>query len=126
LCGESRVLSSPLRRAEQTAKLLQLALGGSRAFEIADWLRPGTSYRRVLDELRERGSDESLILVGHEPDLGRLAGVLLFGAPKGLPLKKSGACAIEFVGGLVPGEGRLKWFAPPRLLRRVSRKRSKA
>jgi phosphohistidine phosphatase len=124
LCSEARVFTSPLKRAEQTARLLCRALGDEPA-ETVEWLRPGASYRRVLEELRGMDSDASAVLVGHEPDLGRLAGVLVFGAPKGLPLKKAGACAIEFVGPVEPGEGVFKWMAPARMLRRMARKRSR-
>jgi len=48
------------------------------------------------------------VLVGHEPDLGKLAGVLLFGAPAALPLRKAGACSIEFDNHCAAGKGRLR------------------
>lgn len=122
---DTKILTSPLVRCEQTAVILQRALG-VRPPEAVEWLRPGASYRRALEALRGLDSGASVVLVGHEPDLGRIAGMLLFGAPKHLPLKKAGACAIEFVGALEPGEGRLKWFVPPRMLRRAAGKRSRA
>jgi phosphohistidine phosphatase len=70
--------------------------------------------------IAKRRPGSTLVLVGHEPDLGRLAGVLLFGAPRALPMRKAGACVIDFVGAVEPGEGRLHGFVPPRALRRLA------
>ena len=66
-----------------------------------------------------------MVLVGHEPDLGKLAGVLLFGAPTEVPLKKAGACSIA-AEAAEAGAGRLRWLLPPATLRALSRQRSKA
>jgi hypothetical protein len=49
--------------------------------------------------------------------------VLLFGAPRALPLRKSGACLVEFVGEVAPGGGRLQWFMPPKVLRRLGKRK---
>ena len=68
---------------------------------------------------------ETVALVGHEPDLGKLAGTLVFGAPSALPLKKAGACAIQFEGAARPGAGRMVWLLTPRLLRRQAGKRDR-
>ena len=72
----------------------------------------------MLPDVRE---DEAIALVGHEPDLGKLAGTLLFGAPAHVAIKKAGACAIEFESRAGAGGGRLLWFMPPRMLRRMAR-----
>ena len=80
----------------------------------------------MLQRLAELGPDEAVALVGHEPDLGKLAGVLLFGAPASLPLKKAGACVISFTDVAASGAGRLEWFLPPKALRRHVRRSRKA
>jgi phosphohistidine phosphatase len=122
----SVILTSPLTRALQTAKLLDQELEAAHGVEKIEALSPGHSYRAVLKRLEACGASEIVVLVGHEPDLGKLAGMLLFGAPAtGLPLKKAGAALIVFVGPLKPGEGRLTAFLPPRMLRRLRCKRSK-
>lgn len=112
------IATSPLARCTQTAELARSAFG-LRKVEILDELAPGGSYRAVAAWLGERSSDSGVLLVGHEPELGKLAGVLLFGAPRALPLGKAGACRIEFTGAVEPGAGRLEWFLSPRLLRRL-------
>ena len=65
--------------------------------------------------------ETGLVLVGHEPDLGVLAGMMI-GAGRTLPLKKAGACAIEFMGPPAAGTGQLLWYVPPRILRRLGGK----
>ena len=120
----THVATSPLARAVETARVLREALELPRPTTL-DALAPGGGYRRVLEWLRALESESCVVLVGHEPDLGKLAGVMLFGAPAALPLKKSGACAIDFVSEVTPGSGRLQWFLPPRTLRRLSKRGSR-
>jgi phosphohistidine phosphatase len=116
------VLSSPLARAESTAEILAAATD-CKKYATLEALAPGGSFRKTLAALAEFRDADIVALVGHEPDLGKLAGVLVFGAPSALPLKKAGACAIECEGEPHPGAGKLKWLAPPRLLRRLAGKR---
>jgi phosphohistidine phosphatase len=116
--GSPSVLTSPLVRARQTAEILHKALGAETPPRTLDALAPGGSYRDVIRALHEANAGDRVFLVGHEPDLGKLAGVLLFGAPAtSLPLKKAGACIIHFVGEVAPGAGQLHDFLAPRVLR---------
>lgn len=116
------VFASPLLRAHQTGEALAKATGaGLRTLES---LAPGGSWRGTLEALQEvRGArDGTLALVGHEPDLGKFAGVLLFGAPRSLALKKAGACLIAFAQAPAAGGGELLWFATPGMLRALRKK----
>lgn len=124
--GGALVLSSPLTRAFGTAAITREALGLQAPVQPFDALAPGGSYRAVLARLVSTGSGTCVVLVGHEPDLGKLAGMLLFGAPaRSLPLKKAGACVIDFTGPPEPGAGHLHAFLPPRALRRLAQTRSR-
>jgi len=111
-----QVVSSPFARARQTARVLADVIGTGEIEEM-EALRPEGSVSDLLGPLSTRVSDRSLVLVGHEPDLGILAGLLLFGSPGALPLKKAGACSIRFEAAPREGAGRLAWFLPPKLLR---------
>lgn len=115
------VLSSPLKRCADTAAILCEALDGKATPRLTGALAPGGSWRAALAELESMLETDTVALVGHEPDLGKLAGVMLFGAPAALPLGKAGACSIEFEARCAPGKGRLRWFLPPRALRRLAR-----
>lgn len=122
-----RVAASPLERARQTARILGEAIAPGSRTETLECLAPGTPLRETLRWLKELRSGASVVLVGHEPHLGRLAGTLLFGSAGGaLPLKKAGALVIDFVGPVEPGAGRLYAALPPRALRRLARSKARA
>ena len=118
-----RVISSPLLRARASAQLLLEALALDSRVALCDALAPGGSASEVFTALPDVREDEAVALVGHEPDLGKLAGTMLFGAPAHIAIKKAGACALEFEGRASAGSGRLLWFLPPRVLRHVARTR---
>jgi phosphohistidine phosphatase len=118
------ILTSWFKRAQQTADLLaEELLTTAPALEPA--LEPGASRRPLIEHLAALQTDQTVVLVGHEPDLGALAGLLVSGGDLHLTLKKAGACQIHFVAELEPGEGRLDWFLTPRILRRVGRRARK-
>jgi phosphohistidine phosphatase len=66
------VLSSPLLRARETADQLARALGASS--EPDERLAPGATAEHVLAAVTGRG--ETVVVVGHQPDCGRVAAAL--------------------------------------------------
>lgn len=120
------ILSSPLVRAVETARLLHEAFEHDRPVETLEALAPGGSHRTVLQRIAELDENDAVVLVGHEPDLGKLASVLVFGAPAAsIAIKKAGACVLEFEGAVKVGAGCLTGFYPPRVLRRLGRQKSR-
>ncbi len=124
------VWTSPLVRAEQTARHLAEALGGGKAVapQVVAALAPGGSMRGLLERLTEAAAEAkddevAVVLVGHEPDLGQLAGELALDPPAPLSLKKAGACAVGFASAPRRRTGTLAWFLPPRLLRALAGRR---
>src|SRR6185295_15655795 len=66
-----RIVSSPLKRAEQTATLLAAVVAPGSDPEIDEVLAPGHAAADVVRGLgRYRGARE-IMLVGHEPNMGR-------------------------------------------------------
>jgi phosphohistidine phosphatase len=120
--GIRRIVASPLQRAAMTAEILAEVFDEATR-EPLEALGPGGSYRGILEFVRGLPEDDPVVLVGHEPDLGKLAGILAFGAPAALPLKKAGACAFDFEGSPAPGTGRLLWLLTPRVLRRMAKEK---
>ena len=115
------VLTSPLRRAEQTATILAEVLSRDLTVERYPPLEPGHAAKEVLDGLSQYARARHIVLVGHQPDLGRLASHLLTGAANRAPLafKKGAVAAIE-VASLPPqGAGELQWFLTPSQLRAI-------
>ena len=64
-------------------------------------------------------TDQDLVVVGHEPQLGKLLVAALAGeeARFAVEFKKGGAACVEFRGRAMPGRGTLVWHLPPRMLR---------
>lgn len=113
------ILSSPLRRAQETARIAGRILAPDCEIELTPLLAGGTAPEVVVTGLRPPKRASHILLVGHQPDLGELASYLLTGAAHRapLPFKKAGVAAIE-IDGLPPrSSGLLHWFAPPALLR---------
>lgn len=113
------VLSSPLLRAAQTAKIAceELEFPVER-LSLADALRPNRSPAELLDLLPTLGA-ERVLCVGHAPHLDLvLARAAAAGAHPFASLKKAGAALLD----LPPGEGGLlRWLLEPRALRRLGR-----
>ena len=127
LGGALRIVASPLERARQTARIIGEAVAPGSRTEMIEALVPGAPIRESLRWLKDLKSGTSVVLVGHEPHLGKLAGVLLFGSSgAALPMKKAGALVIDFVGPVEPGAGRLYAFLPPRALRQLARSKARA
>lgn len=117
------VVTSPLPRAAESAAILVSALAGapSPPRELAA-LTPETPPLDTLRALRLFSRHHEVMAVGHQPNLGRLAALLLTGAPDGVVLElKKGACVALELSSFVPGSGVvLRWLAPPRVLRRLT------
>lgn len=78
------VLSSPAERTRQTA----LALGVP--FKVLAALSPGATVAALLSAAEWPGRKGAVIVVGHQPDLGRVAAHLLTGREDDWTLKKGG------------------------------------
>ena len=72
------VVSSPLRRARETAELLALA-----PVELDDRLAPGAGADDVRAAVAGRG--ETVMVVGHQPDCGRVVAELTGGPEPPFP-----------------------------------------
>ena len=112
------IYASPARRAVDTAQLLHDLLARPSRMELREELLPEASPTDLLRLLKSCSSESSVICVGHEPQLGMAAGVLLSGrASDSFPLKKAGACLIELSIPVKPGQGLLCWWLTPGQLR---------
>lgn len=73
------ILASPYVRAQQTAQLVHGALAFGKPVETVSWLTPETDPRQVAGELEARGV-QHVLLVSHQPLVGRLVGWLGHGS----------------------------------------------
>jgi phosphohistidine phosphatase len=79
------VLASPARRAQETAQALGVTL------RTVPGLAPGASVRDILAAAEWPGRKSAVVVVGHQPDLGRATALLVSGAEAPWSLKKGGA-----------------------------------
>lgn len=108
------ILTSPLRRAVETAAAASAILGNRAKTITTEALAPSSSPERVWREIR--GSpEEELMLVGHEPLFSALAAFLL-GSPGLLVAMKKGALvAIDIEEPAREPHGVLLWMITPKL-----------
>jgi phosphohistidine phosphatase len=111
------VLSSPYVRARATADILVNAMRRAKLAECAE-LAANETVTRAFDLLRAR-KEESVVLVGHEPNLSAFLAAALGGAHARFKIefKKGGAACIGFERKIEPGQATLRWMLPPRVLR---------
>lgn len=108
------ILHSGKTRARQTAEILAAhtkPAGGTREVRGLD---PRDEPQRARERLER--ADAPLMLVGHLPHLGRLAGLLLAGAPERevVAFRNAGVVCLERrEGGFA-----LRWILTPELLER--------
>ena len=113
------VLTSPLARAVETARIAARACRPRPDLKVLRPLAPGGGAGGVLAGLSALPAGAAVLLVGHEPDLSRLAGALILEHRDTLPIefKKGALCRIDFDGAARLGGGRLIFHLPPRVLR---------
>jgi phosphohistidine phosphatase len=118
-----RIVTSPLPRARHTALIVAQELGLVDKLETSKILSAGADPHSLRDWLRDR-SEDRLMIVGHNPDLSDLVGLLILGGVGRFPfeLKKGGLAALSARPHTRP-HFQLEWTAPAGLLRRLKRER---
>jgi phosphohistidine phosphatase len=110
-----RIVASPLLRARQSAEILATAVRFEGQIERNASLVPGARPTDMLDELADAAG--TVALVGHEPHLGSLLGLLLTGSPDAaIPLKKGMLVGVDVERG---GLGRLQFALSQRAAREL-------
>lgn len=121
----THVLSSPLKRAIETAMIAHSSLRIRSAVQIVDALLPDAPSSQLLSILHDLPPESCVLCIGHEPQLGMTASVLLSGrATASFPLKKAGACLIDLPAPPKPGRGRLRWWLTPSQLRAIGKRKT--
>ena len=91
----SRILTSPLIRAVQTAEILSETLRYEGELLPDPRLSPGFDLTELGSVLDECPSERGIAFVGHEPDLGCILTRLL-SLPQGYAMRKGDIAALDF------------------------------
>jgi len=113
-----RILTSPLERARQTAKIVAQTLQLDNQIAEIEQLCPDQSVKDLISGLVAYSGAKKILLVGHEPLLSSTVSYLLSGkAGAEIQLKKGGLCCLE-VDGIPPQKSAvLHWSLTPKQLR---------
>jgi phosphohistidine phosphatase len=104
------IVTSPLKRAVQTAEVAQEVLGYQKQILRSRVLLPGSSAEQVWDEVRVHKDESSLMLVGHNPLFAELSGYLLGSADMEVDFKKGALLRIDFEEFRARPKGTLRWY----------------
>lgn len=115
------LITSPIRRAVETAVILQREFKGAKLLE-SDMLLPDAPPEELATYLAETAESSGALplLVGHEPHLsGWLSWCLTGDAGSAFELRKGGAYMLRFEAAPGPKLGHLAWLLTPGVLRRL-------
>ena len=114
-----QVVTSPLRRARETAEIIANTL---KIPILEEWndLRPNGDRESLYRKLARIERSSSLFLVGHEPYLTSIIGEII-GAPNArLVLKKGGLAKVRVTSFAPRVSGELRWLLTPKLMTGMS------
>jgi phosphohistidine phosphatase len=114
------ILTSPYVRARRTAEIVAETLGGDTPLELFQPLAAEVPADQAIRQIARRTEGlDSVLLVGHEPQLSAIASLILSGSPTlALELRKGGMFKLE-AEQIQAGTGVLEWWLTPRQLRRL-------
>ena len=109
------ILSSPLKRSTQTAALVGNEMGHEGKLALENALRPEASFLDFQKMLQKYARQESILLVGHNPNLRDFLGRVISdrGCEAAIELKKGAFAKVEMRRTF----GSLSWCLTPRILR---------
>jgi phosphohistidine phosphatase len=109
------ILTSPVVRALQTAKIVSEKLGETELSEV-DWLACGMTAETCLIELKACQGKASVLLVGHEPDFSETISTMLgLKDPAAIKVRKASLTGVELLD-FQAGQGQLHLLVPARLM----------
>jgi phosphohistidine phosphatase len=109
------ILTSPLRRAMETAQVAVEVLRSSGKAAQTSALSPESSPEAVWEEIRAHKTESSVMIVGHEPLFSSVYAYLL-GAPSAqIDVKKGSLGRIDVERFSGQPRGILRWLIYPKL-----------
>lgn len=109
------ILTSPLKRAIETAEIAQQALRYKGELEQTEALAPNASVEEAWREIRNHSNESAILLVGHNPLFADLAAYLLGARDLHIDVKKGSIVRIDFETLSSQPKGILRWFLVAKL-----------
>ena len=113
------IISSPLKRATQTAELVANAMGFEKKIELDAGMRPEATFESFRRLLEKHQRAQAIMVVGHNPSISEFLSLLLTrGDDDGVvEFKKGSVTKIEVNG---TRSAILHWCVTPRIARALS------
>ncbi len=110
-----QILSSPLKRATQTAAFVGNEIAYEQRIELTPALRPDTDYESFRGLLQKISGLESVMLVGHNPNMSRFLSLLITGGQSdwAVEMKKGSVARVE----VSSKRSTLNWVITPRMIK---------
>ena len=110
-----QIITSPLKRAMQTASLVGNDIGFDNKLQVSDSLRPSATFEDFRELLHAGAKYEAIMVVGHNPNLTEFISQVVTngGSRKSIELKKGGIARVDFS----PKRSVLNWMITPKLAR---------
>lgn len=110
------VVSSPLKRALQTAQFVGTELGYEAKVEISPALRPNASFADFQKLMAKYADREGVLAVGHNPNTFQFLGRLITGnGGAAIRMRKASIARID----MARHPPRLQWLIDPRSARAI-------
>lgn len=117
------ILSSPYVRARETAEILADVFKMKKDVQFSDHLTPMGDPELLIAEMNEKYAVSSVALVGHEPFLTALIGLLIAdNANVDITLKKGGVCSLSADDLHHTRKASMDWLLTPGILVGMSEK----
>ena len=112
------VITSPLKRAHQTAAIVAKTLKIEKKMQDWDELSPEGNRIDLYNKLSHLKQQSLVLVVGHEPYLSQMVSEIIFDGNDGgrIALKKSGLARIRIISSAPKFQGELRWLLTPKLL----------
>ncbi len=109
------IISSPLKRAAQTASLVGNEMGHEGKLQLEDALRPTATFADFRKMLDKYAKHDAIMVVGHNPSLSEFLGRAISegGCEAAIDLKKGAVARAE----VNRNAGSLTWCLTPKILR---------
>jgi phosphohistidine phosphatase len=108
------ILTSPLVRAVETARIARKYCWENADIEVTDLLMPDASFDELIDHLNRMEGVDYAAIVGHEPFLSGFVSYCLAGESSSfIRLKKGGVASLEIDEAIKPGQCALTFLMQP-------------
>jgi phosphohistidine phosphatase len=109
------ILSSPLKRAFETAEIAAHELGYSSDIGVTNALTPDSTPQRVWTEIRAHRDEAAILIAGHEPLFSATVAWMLGSSRDMVDFKKAALVRIDFSSLGAEPRGVLEWMITAKL-----------